>query len=234
MARLYDQDNPADTDHDRVVELASQLDAQAVLDLGCGTGLLTVRLAAPGRRVVGVDPDPFALQVARARPSTGVHWRHGDSRVLAGEGPFDLVALTANVAQHIPDPEWERTLADLAEVTVPGATLIFDSRDPARQAWRQWSDPGSSRQTAEGLLHESSQITELSPGRVLARFSNRYADLDREVVIEQEFWFRSLATLREQLQTAGFTVGQVWGDWAGSPVGPSTASLVITATRDRY
>ncbi len=41
--------------------------ARSVLDVGCGEGSLARFLAAPGRKVLGIDPDPAAVDKARER-----------------------------------------------------------------------------------------------------------------------------------------------------------------------
>jgi 2-polyprenyl-3-methyl-5-hydroxy-6-metoxy-1,4-benzoquinol methylase len=51
-------------------EVLSKLDARAgeeILDLGCGDGVLTARLAASGARVTGLEPDPDLARAARGR-----------------------------------------------------------------------------------------------------------------------------------------------------------------------
>lgn len=122
LVALYDLDNPDGPDHDFYRALAERIDARSVLDLGCGTGLLTTTLAREGRRVVGIDPSPAMLAMARSRPGAErVEWILGDSRA-APAGPFDLVVMTGNVAQHI------GCCAD----TVTSATS-------ANTWWRRWS-----------------------------------------------------------------------------------------------
>ncbi|BDA63834.1 class I SAM-dependent methyltransferase [Actinomyces capricornis] len=141
---LYDQDNPDGPDHDYYRALADRVDARDILDLGCGTGILTVTLAAPGRRVVGADPSTAMLDHARRRPgAAAVTWVEGDSRALAcgRHERFDLMILTGNAAQHIPDPEWQRTLHDLRHSCRDGAVLAFETRNPAARAWIGWAGP---------------------------------------------------------------------------------------------
>ena len=65
LVALYDIENARGDDTDFYLGLAAALDARTILDLGCGTGLLTRELAVEGRRVIGVDPAPAMLAVAR-------------------------------------------------------------------------------------------------------------------------------------------------------------------------
>lgn len=66
-AELYDVINPwaVDTDHYAALAMA----APSVLDVGCGTGTLLKGVRAAGHQghLVGVDPDGYALAIARRR-----------------------------------------------------------------------------------------------------------------------------------------------------------------------
>jgi SAM-dependent methyltransferase len=101
----------------------------SVLDVGCGTGVLTRRLAAlPGvAAVVGVDPAPSLL--ARARELTGhltsLSFREGDARALPfPDATFDVVVFDSTLS-HVPGPE--EALAEVWRVMPPGGWLaVFD------------------------------------------------------------------------------------------------------------
>lgn len=84
-----------------VVDLLAPRPGQRVLDLGCGDGALTARLAARGCVVVGVDASPAQVAAARAR---GLDARVMDGQRLAFDGEFD--AVFSNAALHwMPDPD---------------------------------------------------------------------------------------------------------------------------------
>ncbi len=99
----------------------------AALDVGCGAGLSLVRLAgipALGR-VVGLEPDPAALRLAR---------RHRGFEVVAGSaldlpfeaGSFDVVACS-DVFQHLPDGGDRRASSEIARVLGPGGVALVRS-----------------------------------------------------------------------------------------------------------
>src|SRR5258706_7239146 len=99
LVELYDSDNPRGADTDFYVALAAQLNAHRILELGCGTGLLTCELAIDGREVLGVDPSSAMLAVAR--PKLGAVRGHADEGVSTklGTPVLALTNMTGKVAQ---------------------------------------------------------------------------------------------------------------------------------------
>ena len=52
----------------------------------------------------------------------------------------DLVTMTGNVAQvFLSDEEWATTLAASFGALRPGGVLVFETRDPAKEAWQEWN-----------------------------------------------------------------------------------------------
>jgi SAM-dependent methyltransferase len=81
------------------LELLAPQPGEAILDLGCGDGALTARIAAAGAEVLGVDLDADMLAAARAR---GLTVAAVDGQRLSFEGCFD--AVFSNAALHwMPD-----------------------------------------------------------------------------------------------------------------------------------
>jgi SAM-dependent methyltransferase len=102
----------------------SGIDAQLIIDLGCGTGLLTRSLARLGRTVIGVDPSPTMLDYARQQPgSESVTWIHGDASALAPTGTADLVLCTGNAIMHVSPEELPAALASVAAALPRAAGL---------------------------------------------------------------------------------------------------------------
>ncbi|HEX5778037.1 MAG TPA: methyltransferase domain-containing protein [Xanthobacteraceae bacterium] len=100
-----------------------------VLDVGCGTGVLTRRLAAlPNvESVTGVDPAASLLADARelAKDLTNVNFQEADGRSLPfADASFDVVVFDSTLS-HVPEPE--RALAEAFRVLrAPGRLAAFD------------------------------------------------------------------------------------------------------------
>jgi SAM-dependent methyltransferase len=83
--------------HGEATFVRSRVDPPArVLDAGCGTGRIAVRLHELGYDVVGVDVDDAMLGVARA-DAPHLDWRQGDLATLDLPERFDLVLLAGNI-----------------------------------------------------------------------------------------------------------------------------------------
>jgi 2-polyprenyl-3-methyl-5-hydroxy-6-metoxy-1,4-benzoquinol methylase len=84
----------------RLVEVLGGNRYERALELGCGAGAFTRRLAEKSDRVLAVDVSEEAIARARANPAPrGIEWRAANAMDLdlAAEGPFDLVVLVETV-----------------------------------------------------------------------------------------------------------------------------------------
>ncbi|MBC7276653.1 class I SAM-dependent methyltransferase [Nocardioides sp.] len=141
QAVLYDVLDDDRSDLDVYVAIAAELGARHVVDIGCGTGSLAVRLAGEGLFVVGVDPATASLDVARTKPHADrVTWINGDATALAGLSvDADMAVMTGNVAQvFVSDSDWSDTLAAVHAALRPGGWFVFETRVPEVRAWEGW------------------------------------------------------------------------------------------------
>lgn len=100
--------------------VVDRLGAGLVLDVGCGQGFESVRLAGPDRRVVGIDYSADATKAAAGRDLvTG----RMDAQMLAlSGGSFDWVC-SSHLVEHFEQPE--RHVAEVARVLGPDGTAFF-------------------------------------------------------------------------------------------------------------
>ena len=227
---LYDEDNPDGPDHDFYRSLADDAEAQTILDLGCGTGMLTVTLANGSRRVVGAERSPAMIAFARSRPGAErVTWIEGDSS-SAPQERFDLAVMSGNVVQHITDGDWARTLQDLRARMGPGGILTFESRNPNVREWETWaSAERTSRETQHGTLLEWMEVHPIDERTVRLDSHNLFVDTGHEVTMSTTLVFRSCPEIERDLRSAEFSIDAVYSDWFKTPFDETARLMVFTA-----
>ncbi|MGW1465955.1 class I SAM-dependent methyltransferase [Streptomyces sp. NPDC002308] len=100
--------------------------AARVLDAGCGTGRIAIRLAELGHHCTGVDVDPSMLAVAR-HDAPAQEWLLGDLARLGGLGlkaGFDLVLAAGNVIPLLAPGTESAVVRQLAAALRPGGLLV--------------------------------------------------------------------------------------------------------------
>jgi SAM-dependent methyltransferase len=94
-----------------------------VLDAGCGTGRVAIRLAELGYACVGVDVDePMLAEARRAAPD--LDWVRADLATLDLGGDFDVVVAAGNVIPFLTAGTGPGVLARLAAHVRPGGVLV--------------------------------------------------------------------------------------------------------------
>lgn len=130
----------------------------SVLDVGCGTGMLSERLlgAFPSCRLTGVDLSPAMVERARARLAGRAEVREADAeRLPFHDGAFDLVVCNDSF-HHYPDPD--RAAFQMWRVLRKGGALVLGDvwqPAPARavmNAWMPFSHEGDVRIYSETEL----------------------------------------------------------------------------------
>ena len=104
----------------------------AVLDLGCGSGRMTVELARRGYDMTGVDLSPEMLDIARERAereglSDRMLWLCQDMREFELYGTVDVTVSCLDSINHLTSPaDLSRTLSLVHNYLIPDGLFIFD------------------------------------------------------------------------------------------------------------
>lgn len=213
LAGIYDSLDPDRSDLDAYAAIADEVGARSVLDVGCGTGTLACMLARRGIEVVGVDPAGPSLDIARAKPDAGgVRWIHGDATMLPPLA-VDLATMTANVAQvFLTDEGWSATLGGIHSALNPCGYLVFETRDPARQAWREWNREATYTKTdivGVGIVEAWCEVLSVRDCLVTFRWTHRFAADGAVLSSDSTLRFRDRAEIEGSLREARFELQEV-------------------------
>lgn len=211
---------------------AAEVGARRIVDLGCGTGLITCDLACHGFRMVGVDPSPGMM--ARARRRAGgerVRWIVGGADRIGTPGA-DLAIMSGHVPQFfLTDEEWHDALVWLRAGLQPAGRLAFETRNPSAREWESWTrsagrwvDAG-----AAGRVETWCDFLHLDRGIVSYDIHYAFAATGDELVVPSRLRFRTEDELQTSLHATGFQIERVYGDWHRGPVTPTSPELIVMA-----
>lgn len=106
-------------------------DGAILLDLGCGTGSLTVELAARGYDMIGADGSGAMLCAAMGKGGERIQYIRQDFTALDLYGTVDGVVCALDSLNHITDEETlDETFRRVALFTAPGGLFLFDVNTP--------------------------------------------------------------------------------------------------------
>ncbi|UCC69227.1 MAG: class I SAM-dependent methyltransferase [Armatimonadota bacterium] len=240
---VYDVQFPPDApDVGFWVEWCAQIGGP-VLELGCGTGRIAIPLARAGLEVVGVDVSAPMLAAARKRLAAEppeVRARVG--LVQADMRDFHLrrqvacaIIPASTFAVLLTRRDQERTLANVLSSLMDNRHLAFDVR--LFDDWLSVSrEPPRRRASADGSIDFTEERSfEFDPAtRVLtANITYEFHRPPGLGKFTERVTGRALSQpdVEEVLESAGFVVEPVWGDYDRSSVRPDSLKIIFVARK---
>lgn len=253
----YDLEHAGDDADARFyARLLRRLHPARVLEFGCGSGRITMALAAglPNAELVAVDASAAMLELAAthlakrpAEQASRISYHEGDMRHWPGRGgPFDVVLIAGRSVSHL------LTLADRRaawhnafHLLRPGGAFILDVATPdlgmLAESQRVWPrahvqlDVDATRDAGDGprLLGCTATAYEPLEQRADVRyFFDRIAEHGTGRFVSDfasHIYFPSEVELL--FVTSGFDLAQRYGDYAFAPFGRTSPYLITVAFR---
>jgi SAM-dependent methyltransferase len=214
-----------------------------VLELGCGTGRISLPVVRAGAQLVGIDRSAPMLvrageRLRRARLSNRALLVRGDIRALPfrRRGAFGLVMAPYGILQSLTSERDLRAALDSVAGALRRGGFLGIDLVPDLPRWAEYRNHVSlrgrrDRHTTLTLVESVRQ----DPARRLTIFEQEYVERrGRERRVHRfELTFRTLSVpqMCRRLEKAGFTIHAVLGDYNGGPWDARADVWVIVARR---
>lgn len=210
--------------------------ADAVLDVGCGTGTLLKAARAGGHpgRLVGLDPAEGMLLQARREPD--VEWIRGDLGAVAFDGGFDLVVMTGHAFQvFLTDDEVRTQFTAIRRALDLGGRFAFETRNPGARAWERWTpENGTDIVGHDGERVRVEHFVEsVADGLVTMTETFSCPDWPEPRVDRGTLRFTDADHLDLLPAGTGFEVAERYGSWDRAPLTGGSREIITIARPGR-
>ncbi len=191
-----------------------------ILDVACGTGLMTAEFVSRGHSVVGVDASMAMLARAHTLLGPDVPLLHTVLPELPDglDGPFDAAVSTLDALNYLTLTDLRRTLVALAGVLRPGGWLAFDVHAEAALAFLI-ANPVI---TGEDAGASFTLTTSVNPTTRACATTIALDGPSGGFVEKHVQYVHSEEQIRAALADAGFVVLAVTDEYSDQPTGPDT------------
>lgn len=225
FASVYDElmtEIPYDSYAELIELAAGGIVGKKILDIGCGTGLLSVKLAKMGGDVTGVDLSPEMLNVARDRAnalSTSVTFIEQSMEKLEGISNVDIAVIAIDSLNYVIDREEViQTLRNVYNSLAAGGVLLFDVHSLFKTDVIFMEGPFTFDNERISYIWETEEGDE--PHSVYSELAFFIRNIDGfykrfdEVHYQRTF---SIQDYVEMLTGIGFSIERVFADWGDEP-----------------
>ena len=236
LAGLYDQFCALEPRDDFSFYLPLVMSAEAVLDVGCGTGVLLhgAREAGHTGRLCGLDPADAMLDQARTR--SDIEWILGDLASVEWDREFDLVVMSGHAFQvFVDDDDLRASLAVIRSALTEDGRFAFETRNALVRAWERWTpDNAVEIVTAAGAAVRMAHQVETPVDEDIVSFTITFTSpsWDRPRASRSTLRFLDVDLLASFLSDAGLVIEEQFGDWDRQPL-TATSPEIITIARRR-
>ena len=216
-----------------------------ILDVGCGSGNITIPLAQMGYQLTAVDNSVDMLALARAKSQAAgvsISWLEQDitaewpEAFFVEDGAFDAIIATFDVLNHLTEPEdLQMLLQVFGQLLTSGGILIFDVQTPYKL--RQYL--GDTVFTLhrpdveymwENHFDEEAQICQMD----ITMFKRCENGLYRRYEMQQEERLYDLDMLQMWLRFSDLEVLGLYGELSEQPLQPEDLRAVFVARAIPY
>lgn len=208
-----------------------------ILDLGCGPGLYSSRLAQYGLKVTGVDYSRSSIAYAQdfaQKNDLEIDYRYQNYLELEDENCFDAVLLIYGDFCPLSPQQRSQLLSNVHRALKPGGHFVLDVT--TRQHRQKYGNQNKWYMVESGFWKPGPHLV-LEEGY---DYPEQSIFLDQVIVIEENGkisvyrnWFQDYTSesIIQELNDGGFTIESIWGNLTGAPYKENTEWIGLIAQK---
>jgi ubiquinone/menaquinone biosynthesis C-methylase UbiE len=232
----------------------------ALLELGCGTGIVTIELAHRGFKIMGLDYDEDMLAIAQSKLDLSdedtqkrVQFKFADMKDFTINQQFGAIIIPSNTFGYLCNLEDQRTcLARVRQHLLPPGRLIIEERYFAletlqqmknllgvERSWTSRENPQTGKHTMFiDCIHWIDSAQQNIYRSTFVDEVQEDGTVKRYVPTKTYFGntqhYFSKNELQLLVECCGFKVQEIWGDLAKGPFGSRSSKIIIMAAKDDF
>lgn len=224
-----------------LIDAWAQQMGSPLLDLACGTGRMSIRLALQGYAMTGVDIVPEMIAHARKKAAArgaSVQWVVGDARDFHLGRQFAGIFMIMNAFQFLPEREdHEGLFACVREHLQPGGQFLFETRNPSpRNLFGVRHPDGDTYTTTDGARLVTTSQQHYDPMTQIQHYLSNYQwtypnGEQRERVLRTGLRYVFPQEMEALLHYNGFRIHTVYGDWQQHPLTAESPAMIYICER---
>jgi SAM-dependent methyltransferase len=231
---IYDQENADfEPDGDFYLAYAQQIGG-AVLELGCGTGRITIPMAQQGVNITGIDIVPQMIEQAKAKAvNLPIQWITADVRDFSAEQTFRLIFESGATFQHmLTRADQERMLARVRQHLEPEGRFIVSTMMPSldlladqgEQEWFSYENREGREVRVSGTQHFD-WLTQIKTETAIRRWKDASGqEIIKHTPLSLRYTFPQETEVL--LHYNGFVILESFGDWDKSPLTGKSGHII--------
>lgn len=216
-----------------IASIASPLQYERLLDLGCGPGLYTERFNQKGYSVTGIDYSQRSINYAKKHKSP-VNYRYQDYLTMNDHEAFHVITLIYCDYAVFPQDQRIQLLKKIYKALKPGGKFIFDvftpkKRNPEKKSWHTAQGSGFWSENPHICLEAIYQYDNEDQAEL-----NQYIVLTEQSVAYYHIWhhYFTKEKLLHELRKAGFPTFEWYDDVAGKSYTGNGEMICAVAIKD--
>jgi 2-polyprenyl-3-methyl-5-hydroxy-6-metoxy-1,4-benzoquinol methylase len=216
-------------------ELAKSV-GDSVLEIACGSGLVTIPIAAQGLDATGVDLAHSMLEHARKKAEAqnlNIRWLEADARSFELGTQYQFILLTGNAFQaFLRREDQEALLASVKRHLAPQGIFAFETRNPSGHDLTNQPDEEFDQsyismegyQVSVSFTQTYDPLSQIMHWTTYRRWNDGKADHKKETHIACRFTYPQ--ELEMLLHYNGFEVIQQYGNWNREMLSSSSPEII--------